>query len=67
MGAGYESIDRIEHYYGDEPTEGLKHSIRTTGCSCCSTSKPLTAEVLEDAIKQAEKWLEELRSYEQTI
>jgi hypothetical protein len=50
----------IEHY---PEQNGGKPMLRTTGCYCCSRQKPMTARTLQEAIQDAEEWLEDLKSY----
>lgn len=48
----------------DDQGEGFVHTIgiATKGCGCCSGKYILTAELLDEAIADAQAWLNELNA-----
>lgn len=60
---GIQYVDITDEGY-DPSTEEWEYKpfIKTRGCGCCSQGLPLTPELLEEAISDAEAWLEELKA-----
>ena len=51
-----------KHYgFGDDYSNQYP-ALVTKGCGCCSSYLPVTQQNLEQAISEAEEWLETLRS-----
>ncbi len=56
-------IDIDQECYSITDLEGKPYpALVTRGCSCCQGYRRITRENLDEAIKQAEEWLERLRS-----